>query len=247
MGYGMNGHDGWRPEPDGHDDNPESNETFEDIELITDEELEEVARAAEDDDEERPRRLPPVDDAPEPEPLRLFPVWEYTASPVGASSGHGTAGNGQGPRDAVVRARRILEPVQAALTEAGFYAYGTIDDQNRWTVAADDEAGRIDVRVEDRGFVLSLWTSSPGLYADVENPWRRRRMEGAAQRAIARVARGFLESHQAATWDEVDQGVAVSERFLVPFARARELGRIVQTQLPRLLELLEDIERRVAD
>lgn len=238
MGYGVNGHDGWRPEPD---------ESFDEIELISDEDLDEAVRAAEEDEDERPRLLPQVEEAPEPEPRRLFPAWEYTASPVGASSGHSAAGNGQGPRDTVARARRILEPAQAALTEAGFYAYGTIDDQNRWTVAADDEAGRIDVRVEDQGLVLSLWSSSPGLYADVENPWRRRRMEGAAQRAIARVARGFLESHQAATWDEVDQGVAVSERFLVPFSRAREMGRIVQAQLPPLLGLLEEVERRVAD
>ncbi|HEU0165891.1 MAG TPA: hypothetical protein VFQ54_12670, partial [Thermomicrobiales bacterium] len=82
--------------------------------------------------------------------------------------------DGLDPRDTIGRDRLSLDPVRLSLIDAGFYAYGTIDDQNRWTIAVDDEAGRVDVRVGDDGLDVILWASSPGLYADEESEWRRK-------------------------------------------------------------------------
>ena len=155
------------------------------------------------------------------------------------------AGDGAGPRDAIAKARRALAPVQAALTEAGFYAYGTIDDQHRWTIAADDEAGRIDVRVGSDGFEIELWASSPGLYAEEENEWRRRALERLARITIPNIVRGFLAPHQSASWDEVDQGVAVRLRYELPFTRGDEVGAFVRERLPELDDLLTFVEAQV--
>ena len=69
--------------------------------------------------------------------------------------------NGLGPHDIIARARQTLEPVQRSLEEAGFYAYGTVDEENRWVISADDEAGHVDVRVGPDGFQIDLWTTSP--------------------------------------------------------------------------------------
>jgi len=154
-------------------------------------------------------------------------------------------GEGDGPGAPLAVARRALEPVQASLTAAGFYAYGTLDDTNRWTIAADDEAGRIDVRVGRDGFEVELWASSPGLYAEEENPFRRRALERLARMTIPNIARGFLQAHQTATWDEIDQGVAVGLRYELPFTRSDTVGTFVRDQLPELEELLSFVESRI--
>ena len=163
--------------------------------------------------------------------------------PVDARAGGD--GNGVGPRDAIAAARRALEPVQQSLTEAGFYAYGTLDDQHRWTIAADDEAGRVDVRVGQDGFEVELWASSPGLYAEEENEFRRRALERLARMTIPNIARGFLQPHQSASWDEVDHGVAVRLRYELPFTRAEDVGPFVRAKLPELEELLGFVETQV--
>ena len=155
------------------------------------------------------------------------------------------AGDGSGPRDAIAAARRALEPVQRSLQAAGFYAYGTVDDANRWTIAADDEAGRIDVRVGDDGFEVELWASSPGLYADDENEFRRRTRQRLARITLPNVARGFLQPHQSATWDEVDQGVAVRLHYQLPFTRGDDVGPFVRAKLPELEDLLTFVESQI--
>ncbi len=157
----------------------------------------------------------------------------------------GAGSNGAGPRDAIATARRALEPVQASLIAAGFYAYGTLDDQHRWTIAADDEAGRIDVRVGADGFVVELWSSSPGLYAEEENEFRRRALERLARMTIPNIARGFLEPHQSANWDEVEHGVAVRLSYELPFLRAADVGAFVRAKLPELEKLLGFVEQQV--
>ena len=156
------------------------------------------------------------------------------------------AGNGAGPPDALANARRALEPVQRSLAAAGFYAYGMVDDQNRWAVAADDEAGRIDVRVGRDGFEVELWASSPGLYVEEENEFRRRALERLARMTIPNVARGFLAPHQSAHWDETEQGVAVRLRYELPFGRADDVGPFVREKLPELEQLLGFVETQVA-
>ncbi|MGE3799031.1 MAG: hypothetical protein AB7G88_14460, partial [Thermomicrobiales bacterium] len=57
--------------------------------------------------------------------------------------------------------RHFLELVREDLSRHGFYAYVMIDDQQRWTVAVDDEAGRVDVRLEGQGYVIEGCGSSP--------------------------------------------------------------------------------------
>ena len=151
-----------------------------------------------------------------------------------------------GDKRSLARDRATLETARQALANEGFYAYGTVDDQNRWTIAVDDEAGRIDVRVGEDGLEISFWASSPGLYADEENEWRRRARERLARITLSNIARGFLEPHQHATWDEVDHGIAVTTTYELPFTRAEDLGRFARDRLPELDHLLALIERQLA-
>jgi len=157
----------------------------------------------------------------------------------------GLGGDGLGPPDAIANARRALAPVQDSLVAAGFYAYGTVDDQNRWVIAADDEAGHVDVRVGEDGFAVELWATSPGLHADEENEFRRRALERLARMTIPNVARGFLAPNQSAWWDEVEHGVAVRIRYDLPFAQAAGVGSFVRDKLPELEELLGFVESRL--
>lgn len=150
------------------------------------------------------------------------------------------------PRDVIARDRLTLAPVLDSLKDAGYYAYGTLDDQSRWTIAVDDELGRVDVRVGEDGFHIVMTMSSPGLYADEENFWRQQSRNRLARISIPRIARGYLEPHQSATWDEVEEGVSVSEHYELPFNRAADVGGFVREQLPKLDDLLTLIERELA-
>lgn len=165
--------------------------------------------------------------------------------PLDLAPEEGHAGNGQGAGAALAAAQRALASVQASLESAGFYAYGTLDDENRWTIAADDEAGHVDVRVGTDGFAVELWASSPGLYADEENEFRRRARERLARMTLPNIARGFLAPHQSAYWDEVDHGVAVRLHYELPFGRAADVGPFVRERLPELDELLTFVEAKV--
>lgn len=150
-----------------------------------------------------------------------------------------------GPEDRIGRDRRALEPVLQSLKRADYYAYGTIDEHNQWSIAVDDELGRVDVRIGQDGFEVVLWASSPGLYADEDNVWRRQSRARLARMSIPNIARGQLEAHQSAMWDEVDEGVAVTERYELPFNQADEVGRFVHEHLPRLDDLLTTVERHL--
>jgi hypothetical protein len=147
--------------------------------------------------------------------------------------------------DEVITARKALVPVEQSLRDAGFYAYGMFNDQHRWIVASDTEEGRIDVRVGQDGYEVQLWATSPGLYADVENEWRRRAMERLARMTIPRIAQGMLEPYQSAEWDDVDHGVGVRITFEVPFTRVNDIGAIVRERLPELETLLSFVESQV--
>lgn len=141
--------------------------------------------------------------------------------------------------------QQSLEPVRQALRVDGFWAYGTIDEQNRWSVAIDDELGRVDVRIGKDGYELELRASSPGLYADDESPWRRQARCRLARLQIPRIARGFLGEHQHASWDEVEEGVAVSETVELPFQRRDDIPTFIRTRLPELESLVAEIERQL--
>lgn len=168
------------------------------------------------------------------------------SEPIDAEEQHIASENGLGPQDIIARAREALAPVRDSLTQAGFYAYGTVDDENRWVISADDEAGHVDVRVGADGFQVDLWTTSPGLFTEEENDFRRRAMERLARMTLPSVQQGFLAPHQSAWWDEVERGPAVRIRYELPFTRAADAGPFVRERLPELEELIGFVESQVA-
>lgn len=149
------------------------------------------------------------------------------------------------PDDVIGRDRLALAPAKDALVRAGFYAYGMLDEENRWAIAVDDELGRVDVRVGDDGLLVVLRASSPGRYADEESPWRQRSRARLARMTLPRIARGFLQDHQEAFWDEEEEGIAVIERYQLPFNRADDIGDFVREHFPKLESVLEVIERQL--
>jgi hypothetical protein len=269
-GIGSNGH-GREQGADG------DGRRFDELDALSDEDLKLLVGGVEDEEElealadEAAERAPEdgepvelVDDEARPRShrasgerdmagRRLFPDPEYESLPGTLAADEEGADalapfeGGDGARTGIARARQLLLPVETALRAQGFYAYGTLDDQNRWTVAVDDEAGRVDVRLGTDGFVVDLRATSPGLYADVDHPFRRRRLERAAREHLPRIANGLLEPHQTAEWDEVDHGVAITVRYLVPYARADDVGRVVVQRLPELEDLLTLVEERVTE
>ena len=168
------------------------------------------------------------------------------------SEEHSTSGppgppsNGLGPKDIIARAREALAPVRDALDAAGFYAYGTIDEENRWVISADDEAGRVDVRLGQDGYEIDVWGTSPGLFVDEENEFRRRAMERLARMTIPAVAQGFLAPNQSAWWDEVERGPAARIRYELPFTGVESIGVFVRDRLPELESLLAFIATQVS-
>lgn len=153
--------------------------------------------------------------------------------------------NGIAPQDVIARAREALAPVRASLERADFYAYGTIDDEHRWVISADDEAGHVDVRVGSDGFQIDLWTTSPGIFSEEENDFRRRARERLARMTLPGVQQGFLAPHQATWWDETELGPAVRIRYELPFTRADDAGTFARDRLPELGALIGFVETQV--
>jgi hypothetical protein len=151
-----------------------------------------------------------------------------------------------GPQDDIARARAALAPVRDALERAGFYAYGTIDEENRWVIRADDEAGHVDARLGADGYEIDLWATAPGLFVEEENDFRRRAMERLARMSIPAIAQGFLAPHQAVWWDEVEAGPAARIRYELPFTRADHAGTFVREHFAELEQLLDFITTQVA-
>lgn len=145
----------------------------------------------------------------------------------------------------IKRDQQALDTVREVMKSNGYYAYGRLDDQNRWSIAVDDEIGRVDIRIGDDGFEITLRVSSPGLFADEENEWRRRSRNRLARLMIPKVARGQLEPNQHAEWDDDEEGVAVSETWQLPFTREPDLGTFVQEQLPLLETVLSQVESQL--
>ena len=148
-------------------------------------------------------------------------------------------------RDITERDRLTLAPVLQSLKEAGYYAYGTFDDQQRWSIAVDDEAGRVDARVGRDGIEVAIWTSSPGMFADEENEWRRKAQQRLARMQINAISRGQLAPHQQAMWDEVEAGIAVRVTYELPFTRAAYAGPFVREHFPEVDEVLDFVESQI--
>ena len=157
-----------------------------------------------------------------------------------------TEGNGHDPAGVIARAREALAPVRDALERAGFYAYGTIDEENRWVISADDEAGHVDVRVGLDGYQLELWGTVPGLFSEEENDFRRRAMERLARMTVPAVQQGFLAPNQSAWWDEAEGGPGARIRYDLPFTAADQAGTFARERLPELEKLLEFIATQVS-
>lgn len=147
--------------------------------------------------------------------------------------------------DIVERDKQALEPVRKSLRDAGFYAYTTYDDQQRWSVAVDDEAGRVDVRVGMDGYRVELWGSSPGMFADEENEWKRRAQQRLVRIMLPNIARGHLAAHQHIMWDDVDQGIAVRIAYDLPFTRGHQIGQFVRAHFHEVDETLTLVEAQI--
>ena len=143
------------------------------------------------------------------------------------------------------RTRELLTPVRQSMESAGFYAYLTFDQQQRLAVASDDEMGRFDIWVEGDALVVSLWASSPGIYMDEENQWKRKAMERLARMTVPRISQGMLADNQEALWEEEDHGVAVRITYRLPLDQADTIGAFVRQHIPELDELLEFVERQL--
>jgi hypothetical protein len=138
-----------------------------------------------------------------------------------------------------------LEPVAAAFRAAGLYAYRTPDAENRWSVACDLEDGHIDVRIGADGYELDVWASSPGMFVDQEDERRRAALERLARISLPGIRRGFLEEHQSVEWDEHEHGIAVRNRYQVPFSAGERLPQIALERLSDVNDLLRYLEQRL--
>lgn len=143
-------------------------------------------------------------------------------------------------------AQAALRPVLRSLEAVGLYAYITLDDENQWTVASDDEAGRVDVRLHRGDFEVVMAATSTGMYADEDNAYRRKSLERLARMLIPRVARGHLAEHQSATWDEVEAGASVRVRYVLPRDHPEAIGPFVREHFAELEELLGFIETEIS-
>ncbi len=138
--------------------------------------------------------------------------------------------------------RAYLDEAREHLIDRGFYAYLMIDDEQRWTVAVDDEAGRVDVRLEGRAFTIEVCGSSPGLFIEESSDWRRQALERLARRAVPNVARGLLQENQSAKWDEDDRGVSVCIEHRARLDEAAMIPDIAVQSLNELDALLTFVE-----
>jgi hypothetical protein len=141
--------------------------------------------------------------------------------------------------------KSLLALARQSLADEGFYAYGMLDDRQQWVVAIDDELGQADVRLENEAFAIEIKGVSPGLFSEEESEWRRRALERLARRVIPNVARGMLEENETASWSDMEEGVAVGMTFSLPFERASEIGPFVRQALPRIDDLVTEVESQL--
>lgn len=138
-----------------------------------------------------------------------------------------------------------LALARQSLVDAGFYAYGMLDDRQRWVVAVDDELGQADVGLEENAYVIELRGVSPGLFSEEESEWRRRALERLAKRVIPSIARGMLEPNQTASWSENEEGVAVGMTFRLPLDQGGQIGPFVREALPAIDDLITEVESQL--
>jgi hypothetical protein len=141
--------------------------------------------------------------------------------------------------------QQALQPVLAAFRERGIYAYGTIDDENRWCVACDLEDGHIDVRVGDDGFEMDAWATLTGMYIDEEDTRRRHALERLARVSIPAIQRGLLDDTERLSWDDFEKGIAIRKTIQLPFAATELLPEIAIQQLEDVNQTLLFLARQI--
>jgi hypothetical protein len=140
-----------------------------------------------------------------------------------------------------------LAGVVGIFKSAGFYAYRTLDDENRWCVACDVDEGHIDVRIGADGYELDVWATSPGMFLDEENERRQQALERLARISLPGLRRGYLEEHQSIEWRDDERGIALRTSFAVPFSADTRLPDIASEQLQELNRALRFLERKLLD
>jgi hypothetical protein len=145
----------------------------------------------------------------------------------------------------ITQHQHALRPVLDAFRERGIYAYGTVDDENRWCVACDLEDGHIDVRIGDDGFEMDAWATLTGMYIDEENTRRRFALERLARVSIPSMQRGLLDETQRLSWDDVEKGIAIRKTIQLPFAATERLPEIAVNQLNDVNSTLLFLARQI--
>ncbi len=145
------------------------------------------------------------------------------------------------------RQRAALEAIAESLRRDRWYAYLTLDQENRWIVACDAEEGHIDVRIGADGFDIDAWATSPGLFWDEEDERHRVAKERLARISLPAIARGILYPNQETWWDEADHGVGARVRHQLPFSTQERLSQFARTYLAELNDLIAVIETKLVD
>jgi hypothetical protein len=140
-----------------------------------------------------------------------------------------------------------LADAASIFKSAGFYAYRTLDDENRWCVACDLEEGHIDVRIGADGYELDVWATSPGMFLDEEDERRRHALERLARISLPGLRRGYLEDNQDLEWSQQEQGLALRASFALPFAAGPRLPDVAMEQLAELTRAMRFFERKLLD
>lgn len=145
----------------------------------------------------------------------------------------------------VMEHRTALEPVVKVFRDAGFYAYGTIDDENRWCVACDVEDGHIDIRIGLDGYEMDAWATLTGMFADEENVRRLHALERLARVSIPAIQRGFLDDTEVLSWDDVEKGISLRKTVNIPFSATERLPEIGMQQLQDVNSTLLFLARQI--
>lgn len=145
------------------------------------------------------------------------------------------------------RQRAALEAIAESLRRDGWYAYLTLDQENRWIVACDAEEGHIDVRIGADGFDIDAWATSPGLFWDEEDERKRDAKERLARVSLPAIARGYLYPNQEIWWDESDHGVGARVHHQLPFSTQERLRQFALTYLAELNDLIALVETKLVE
>lgn len=158
-----------------------------------------------------------------------------------------TNGTGAGAYSSMTSPKLMLERLVQSLTDAGFYAYPHIDDQNRWSVSLDTDEGHVDVRIGGGVYVLEAWDTSPGLFWEEENERRFHALERRARIVLPAIARGLVADDEEIWWDEQEHGVGARVSARVLFEDLHHIPKHAMQLLSVLNDLLGEAERRLLD